>query len=195
MAANRDGSVIVGYVALGDGSGIDTALRWTAAGGSELLGHLPGDLMSWGEGVSGDGRIVVGQSTPSWDMPEGRATYWTREVGLVDLNTYLPLLGADLTGWVLEDAPAISADGLTIAGMGLHVGQYEAWIAKFSRCGSADFNGDGSLGTDADIAAFFACLGGNCCPSCGSVDFNGDHDVGTDADIEAFFRVLSGGSC
>jgi hypothetical protein len=62
-------------------------------------------------------------------------------------------------------------------------------------CGSADFNGDGAVGTDADIDAFFACLSGNCCSSCGSADFNADGAVGTDADIEAFFRVLAGGSC
>ncbi len=64
-----------------------------------------------------------------------------------------------------------------------------------STCGSADFNGDGDVGTDADIAAFFACLGGNCCATCGSSDFNGDGDTGTDSDIESFFRVLAGGSC
>jgi hypothetical protein len=60
---------------------------------------------------------------------------------------------------------------------------------------SADFNGDGNIGTDQDIAAFFACLGGNCCPRCGSADFNGDGDIGTDADIASFFRVLAGGPC
>ena len=64
-------------------------------------------------------------------------------------------------------------------------------------CGTADFNCDGDIGTDADINAFFACLSGTCppppCPN--SADFNGDGDVGTDADIEAFFRVLSGGTC
>jgi hypothetical protein len=60
---------------------------------------------------------------------------------------------------------------------------------------SADFNGDGDSGTDADIEAFFACLAGDCCLRCGSADFNGDGDSGTDADIEAFFRVLAGGSC
>ncbi len=49
-------------------------------------------------------------------------------------------------------------------------------------CGPADFNGDGDVGTDADIGAFFACLGGNCCRFCGSADFNGDGDVGTDAE-------------
>jgi alpha-tubulin suppressor-like RCC1 family protein len=65
------------------------------------------------------------------------------------------------------------------------------------QCGSADFNCDGDVGTDADIEAFFACLSGTCpsAPCTGSADFNGDGDVGTDADIEAFFRVLGGGNC
>jgi hypothetical protein len=64
-------------------------------------------------------------------------------------------------------------------------------------CGSADFNCDGSVGTDADIESFFACLGGTCPPPpCTSTaDFNGDGATGTDADIESFFRVLSGGPC
>jgi hypothetical protein len=62
-------------------------------------------------------------------------------------------------------------------------------------CCRADFNGDGDIGTDADIAAFFACLGGDCCATCGSADFNCDGDIGTDADIASFFRVLAGGSC
>jgi hypothetical protein len=60
---------------------------------------------------------------------------------------------------------------------------------------SADFNGDGALGTDADFEAFFACLGGYCCPTCGTVDIDGDGAIGTDADIEAFFRAIAGGPC
>ncbi len=64
-------------------------------------------------------------------------------------------------------------------------------------CGTADFDGDGDTGTDADIESFFACLAGNCCATCfsGGADFNLDGDVGTDADIESFFRVLAGGPC
>ncbi|HYE62057.1 MAG TPA: hypothetical protein VD997_08670 [Phycisphaerales bacterium] len=64
-------------------------------------------------------------------------------------------------------------------------------------CGTSDFNGDGDFGTDQDIEAFFACIGGNCCPTCfpGGSDFNGDGDAGTDQDIESFFRVLGGGNC
>ncbi len=60
---------------------------------------------------------------------------------------------------------------------------------------SADYNGDGDVGTDADIDAFFACLAGTCCSTCAGPDFNHDGDVGTDADIESFFRVLGGGPC
>jgi len=64
-------------------------------------------------------------------------------------------------------------------------------------CGSADFDCDGDIGTDADIEAFFACLAGNCpaAPCDSTADFNGDGDIGTDADIEAFFRVLAGSPC
>jgi hypothetical protein len=64
-------------------------------------------------------------------------------------------------------------------------------------CGTADFNCDGAVGTDADIESFFACLSGNCpAPPCwNSADFNGDGATGTDTDIEAFFRVLGGGAC
>jgi hypothetical protein len=62
-------------------------------------------------------------------------------------------------------------------------------------CCSNDFNGDGDIGTDADIEAFFGCLAGACCPTCGSADYNCDGDIGTDADIEAFFSVLGGGAC
>ena len=64
-------------------------------------------------------------------------------------------------------------------------------------CGTADFDGDGDFGTDADIESFFACLSGNCCATCWHLgaDFNADGDAGTDSDIEAFFRVLAGGHC
>jgi hypothetical protein len=70
-------------------------------------------------------------------------------------------------------------------------------VAVGPPCGSADFNGDGDIGTDADIEAFFLCLGGDCCATCDprGADFNGDGDIGTDADIESFFRVLGGGPC
>jgi photosystem II stability/assembly factor-like uncharacterized protein len=69
-----------------------------------------------------------------------------------------------------------------------------AWEVQVLAYCSSDFNRDGDFGTDQDIEAFFACLGGRCCASCTS-DFNNDGDFGTDQDIEAFFRVLAGGGC
>jgi hypothetical protein len=76
-------------------------------------------------------------------------------------------------------------------------GSYILHSSFAAPCGSADFNCDGDVGTDADIDAFFRCIAGTCpSPPCtGSADFNGDGDTGTDADIESFFRVLGGGSC
>ncbi|HYE60978.1 MAG TPA: hypothetical protein VD997_03190 [Phycisphaerales bacterium] len=62
-------------------------------------------------------------------------------------------------------------------------------------CWSSDFNGDGDYGTDQDIEAFFACIGGACCATCASADFNSDGDTATDQDIESFFRVLGGHPC
>ncbi len=86
---------------------------------------------------------------------------------------------------------------IRVGGYATSRGQGTLTITGHSQCGSADFNCDGDLGTDSDIAAFFACLAGNCPPPpCTSTaDFNGDGDIGTDSDIAAFFRVLSGGAC
>ena len=76
-------------------------------------------------------------------------------------------------------------------------GRYFDVLTLTPACGTADFDGDGDTGTDADIEAFFACLGGTCCATCWHLgaDFDADGDVGTDADIEAFFRVLAGNPC
>jgi hypothetical protein len=113
-------------------------------------------------------------------------------------------LSAGATPW--GSSIAFDFDGVIISNVQAQdAGSYDAVISN--SCGSAttsagtlgvnsaDFNGDGDIGTDADIQAFFACLAGSCCPTCGTADFNGDGDFGTDADIEAFFRVLAGGIC
>jgi hypothetical protein len=110
--------------------------------------------------------------------------------------------GVTVNGVVTSMAPALRPDrthslmlggGFRVAGDTLSSGIAE--LATCPRTCSADFNGDGDSGTDADIESFFACIGGNCCAVCGSTDFNNDGDSGTDADIESFFRVLAGGVC
>jgi hypothetical protein len=116
---------------------------------------------------------------------------------------------ADLQGWLEDPASNFGwiirgdEDGFSTAMRlcsteGAHA---PALVITFtppvSGCGSADFDCDGDTGTDFDIQAFFACLGGNCPaePCANSADFDGDGDTGTDFDIQAFFRVLGGGPC
>jgi uncharacterized membrane protein len=172
-----------------------------------VLGVLPGPFPEscWARvtGISDDGLTVVGAGTtyqeglPSSQFPLS-AALWRPGLGLVNLNTYLPARGLDLTGWHLRLASGISADGSVIAGTGTRNGQVRAFVVHLPPlCGTADFDNDGDTATDADIEAFFACLAGNCCATCWHLgpDFNGDGDSGTDADIEAFFRVLAGQDC
>jgi autotransporter-associated beta strand protein len=113
---------------------------------------------------------------------------WLPEGSTVSLGTFS---GVTFTGTISYTGSY--ATNNPTAGTGSDVVIY----GVHSGCGSADFNCDGDIGTDADIESFFACLAGTCppppCPN--NADFNGDGDIGTDADIEAFFRVLAGGSC
>jgi probable HAF family extracellular repeat protein len=206
-AVNYDGSVIVGTSSSVNST--TEAFRWTASGngGGVMigLGDLPGGpFQSQAWAVSDDGQIVVGQATTEggiFGAGQSTAFIWDEAHGIRDLKLVLMGAGLNISGWMLTSARAISADGVVIAGIGINPnGDGEGWIARLPRpphCGSADFNCDGDVATDADIEAFFACLAGTCpSPPCTSTaDFNGDGDAATDADIEAFFRVLAGGSC
>jgi hypothetical protein len=124
-------------------------------------------------------------------------------------GAYMPTIGSAIVLDTLSDnlrvfAPMSSGAGAIVQTAGVSSPGGSGELAQFvvvsqggPSCGSADFDCDGDVGTDADIESFFACLAGTCpAPPCGSTaDFNGDGDVGTDADIEAFFRVLAGGNC
>jgi hypothetical protein len=97
--------------------------------------------------------------------------------------------------WAIQYQYTSDTTHQNFAGMVL-LGSLE-WAAINNACVSAcsaDFDGDGDIGTDADIGAFFACLAGEC-DGCETADFDGDGDLGTDADIESFYRVLGGGPC
>jgi probable HAF family extracellular repeat protein len=196
-----DGSTVVGYGGSVNGS---LANRWTSATGIVPIGVLPNFQYSYSYFANQDGSKIVGASGyggQGGGVGYYHATLWTQAGGLVDLNTLLPTLGIDLSAWDLNVTHAISPDGMTMAGEGVHNGLRESWIVSLLPlppvCGSADFDCDGDTGTDADIEAFFACVAGNCpgAPCASTADFNGDGDVATDGDIEAFFRVLSGGQC
>ncbi len=178
-AVSADGLVVVGD---SDSSSGDLAYRWTVGDGMVSLGVPPGafDYMVC-NGVNANGSAIVGSIIGA----ESVAFLWTAQLGIVDLNTFLPALGIDLTGWSLIDGGGVSADGRTIAGTGIHSGAQEAWIVSLG-CPS-DFDHDGFVtGDDFDqyVAAFEA--GGI------ASDFNHDGFV-TGDDFDAYVTAFEAG--
>ena len=123
---SNDGSTVVGTS--GSASGTE-AFRWTQSGGMLGLGDLTGgDFFSEAFDISNDGSIVVGSGSSAsgteafiWDASRGMRSLQDLLVDDFDL---------DLTGWTLDEARGISADGLTIVGRGINPsGSLEAWIA------------------------------------------------------------------
>jgi len=121
---SSDGRVVVGEAE--NAAGQRRAFRWTAGGGMEDLGTLPGYDASYAYGVSADGRVVVGAAANA--AGRGRAFRWTAAGGMEDLNiTYASLL---IPGSYLEQAYAISPDGRYIVGQGYNAatGRTEAFL-------------------------------------------------------------------
>src|SRR5262249_14614662 len=143
------------------------------------------------------GKYVFGDFSTSFGSANGHLFYMTPVPGIAASQIYRPRIGVTgrnfglyLKGTGRDQDGEIYFCGSAILGPAGTRGAILKMVPI--PCGSADFNGDGDVGTEADIEAFFACLSGDCCPTC-NPDFNNDGDVGTDADIEAFFRVLAGG--
>jgi subtilisin family serine protease len=147
------------------------------APGTGVVSTFPGDQYARASGCSFASALVSGVAALAWS---GQSSDSASRVAPAILNT---ATGID----------SLNPSYATLLGHG-RVDAASA-VTAVPHCGTADFNGDGDVGTDADIEAFFACLAGSCCAACDTADFNGDGDVGTDSDIEAFFRVLAGGSC
>jgi hypothetical protein len=187
LGITRDGGTIYG-TATGTPGGL---FKWTESTGMQPLTPAPPSNFLPGA-VCDDGLVMIGALA-------GAPAFWRPDTGAVDLRAYLQAHGISFGGSNVRPTGfvGISSDGRTMAGNGDSGGTNNPWIATIPRCGSADFDCDGDIGTDADIEAFFACLSGTCpAPPCvATADFNYDGDTGTDADIEAFFRVLAGGTC
>jgi len=183
--ANHDGSIIVG----GSASGTpDSAFVWTQQLGMITLGQyltmngvtgFSGWIFYTATAISADGTTILGYGANPSGSQDGFIAVVPLTGSCCTANTCTVTAHADCTGTWSGGAPCGGESPC-----GLH-------------CGTADFDCDGDLGTDADIESFFACLAGACpaLPCISGADFNGDGDLGTDGDIESFFRVLGGGSC
>jgi probable HAF family extracellular repeat protein len=105
FGTSADGSVVVGV----SYAVFVQAFRWTAETGMTGLGYLPGGSEnSFARGVSGDGSVVVGDSSSSLGT---QAFRWTSTDGMIGLG--------DFDGGTFQSsANAVSADGSVIVGYG-----------------------------------------------------------------------------
>ncbi len=122
-AVSADGSVIVGYINSTNPPwpGYPEASRWTAEGGMQGLGLLPGrgHNQSSSSGVSADGSVVVGWSVGMWGG-KSEAFRWTESDGMQSIG--------DLPGgkfW--SQATDVSADGSVVVGVGNSASGIEAF--------------------------------------------------------------------
>ena len=131
IGISADASVIAGY----DGN---FAARWVNGVGASL-GAVQGGAFSVAYALSGDGAVAGGLS----DNEAGDivATIWTESLGMVDLNTYLPTVGVDLTGWNLSVTTGISFDGTTLVGSGTYNGAERGWYVTIPTPTSASLLG------------------------------------------------------
>jgi probable HAF family extracellular repeat protein len=130
---SADGSVVAGSSDI-VGNAATHAFRWTSDGMRDL-GTL-GGADSFALAISADASAVAGSSFLS-DQLGSRAFLWTESLGMVDLNTYLPTIGVDLTGWYLMEARGLSADGSAIAGYGMLNGNLRAFLVTIPAPGPA----------------------------------------------------------
>jgi len=151
-----DGSYVVGTVF----TGYTFAFMAPVTGGyDEILGDLPGgwnlgrafDISADRSVVVGSGHSDVGQEAFVWDIDNGIRSL--RDVLVDDCG-----LTAELEGWRLDTARAISDDGRKIVGGGTNpAGAPEAYIAEveFPLCESSnDDDGDG-VPDDQDMCPGF----------------------------------------
>jgi len=104
LAVSSDGQVVVGWRHVTAGT---EAFRWTADGGMQGLGDLPGDsYLSGANDVSRDGSVIVGTGTSDRGTEAFR---WTADTGLVPLGD-LP------DGEFSSSAHAVSGDGRVVVG-------------------------------------------------------------------------------
>ena len=88
---------------------------------------------NWGEvlACSGDGGVVGGYSMV-YGSGQEKAFIWDAVRGTQDLGDLLSgSCGLNLSGWTLRRVKAMSGDGRSLAGDGLHDGVAEGWVVTF----------------------------------------------------------------
>ncbi len=134
-AVNADGSVVIGWSDYVNGSSSGAqAFRWVKSANSATagvmagLGFLTGGFNSTANAVNADGSVVVGHS----DSTSGfQAFRWTEVGGMQTVSQWLTNGGGSVpSGWTLDSATGVNADGTVVVGNGTHNSATEAWLAR-----------------------------------------------------------------
>jgi len=130
QGVNADGSVVVGSGGTGSGT---HAFRWTDTGGpngtmQDIHDSAVFSGVSNANGVSADGSVVVGRGANGGAF---HAFRWTDATGMADLNTLLTAAGVNMSGIVLTQANAVSANGQFITGTGDFGGGDRAYLVRY----------------------------------------------------------------
>jgi probable HAF family extracellular repeat protein len=132
-AISADGHVVVGSSGTGT-PGEFHAFRLVVGGTMTDLGTLGGTI-SYATAVSANGSVVVGTSTTATATAE--AFRWTTSSGMKSIPGLLTAAGVNITGWTLDTASGVSADGSVVVGSGTDPnGNGQAWLARFSPDGT-----------------------------------------------------------
>jgi uncharacterized membrane protein len=117
-ATNADGSVVVGSEYSGENY---VGFRWTLQTGMVALDSLPGDARAEAQGVSADGKLIVGRGSvnPNLFRTQGHALLWDDAHGVRRLDAVLTELGVDTGGVSLIELVGVSADGKVLVGNGI----------------------------------------------------------------------------
>jgi probable HAF family extracellular repeat protein len=122
---SADGTTIVGSAYYGNRN---EAVVWKVGGGLNVLDDF-GGTNDEALAASADGSVVVGHADPLLGFDSG-AFIWDAQHGTRSIYDVLKSAGINMNGWRLETATDVSADGLTIVGVGVNpAGFPEAWIA------------------------------------------------------------------
>lgn len=108
---SADGSIVVGNGTTGAllDDGAQQGFRWTQSTGMVALGD--GSRVN---AISADGSTIVGTGLTAPNVFE--AVLWNSTGGMHSIKALLQAQGIDMTGWVLNEATAVSADGRVIVG-------------------------------------------------------------------------------
>lgn len=143
-AVNADGTVVVGTALNANGFSAAAMWRWDGSRWvRQILGLLDGTKqggMAFANGVSDDGKVVVGLARVTFS-PFNKGFVWTSETGLLEAAKYFRLVygkgNAVDQKVAISSIGAISGDGQSMGVMGTSIatGMSHSYIVKAPRAG------------------------------------------------------------